>query len=363
MKLYRLGAVPWDETQAIYHALAHTGQEGLVICRPASPCVCLGLHDDVQQEVNLAYCRHNNLPLIRRDIGGGMVLLAKGQLFFQLVLRAGSPLLTGRREQFFGRFLQPAVRTLADFGIRAAIKPPADIVVNGRKISGNGAGDINGYAVYTGNILLTFNRQVMAGVFNVPAGRCREMVGLSLAQYLTTMTEELGYEPDIGAVEERLVAHFAAWLDVVPGEYSPALKHSVRELAQGLTSPEFLSLPGKRTPVRQIKIREGTYVRLHPFPQCIKTTLPGQRGGDNRLGSPCAGYGVLVVTDNRIAGFEYQGLECLAEFGLAALSARLIGRFWRQEDVGAALAEWLVDDQTGARQLVKAPVTNWLLGT
>lgn len=363
MKLYRLGAIPWDETQAIYHALAHNGQEGLVICRPASPCVCLGLHDDVKQEVNLEYCRDNSLPLIRRDIGGGMVLLAEGQLFFQLVLRAGNPLLTGRREQFFTQFLQPAVRTLADFGIRAALKPPADIVVNGRKISGNGAGDINGYAVYTGNILLTFNRQVMTQVFNVPAGRFRAMVGLSLEQYLTTMTDELGYEPDIGLVEERLVSHFAAWLDVAPGEYSPALQASVRELSVVLTSPEFLSLPGKLSYTRQVKIKEGTYVRLHPFPQCIKTTLAGQGACNNRLGSPCTGYAILVVEDKRIVEFEYYGLACLDEFGLNSLSARLTGRSWQKYDIGDALAEWLVDDQTGARQLLKEPVTNWILGT
>lgn len=257
--------MPWDETQAIYHALAQRGEEGLVICRPSSRCVCLGLHDDLAQEVDEDYCRKNGIPLIRRDIGGGTVLLEPGQVFFQLVLSRRNPLLTGGRNQFFARFLQPAVDTLADFRIEAAIAPPADIVVNGRKISGNGAGDINGMAVYTGNLLVSFDRRTMADILNLPDACFREMTQLSLERYLTTMSEELGYAPDIPTVEGRLIAHFSNWFaELEPASYTTEMKETVQAVARTLTDREFLDLPGKRSPVRQIKISEGTYLRFRP---------------------------------------------------------------------------------------------------
>ena len=265
MKLFHLGDLPWDETQAIYHALARTGQEGLVVCRPSSRCVCLGLHDDLLQEVDTEYCRNKDIPLIRREIGGGVVLLEPGQIFFQLVLSRRNPLLDGARNQFFTRFLQPAVATLADFQIEASISSPADIVVNNRKISGNGAGDISGMAVYTGNILLSFDRQTMAGVLNVPGARSREMTRIALERYLTTMSEEMGGMPEPASVEHHLIRHFATWLgELQPACYTEELKQITKEVAGMLTDREFLELPGKRRPIRQIKINEKTYLRFSP---------------------------------------------------------------------------------------------------
>ena len=265
MKLLHLGELPCEETQAIYHAMARTGQEGLVICCPSSRCVCLGLHDDLLQEVDTDYCRNNEIPLVRREIGGGVVLLEPGQIFFQLVLSRRNPLLDGSRNQFFHRFLQPAVATLADFQIDASISPPADIVVKGRKISGNGAGDINGMAVYTGNILLSFDRRTMANILNLPGALYREMTRVSMERYLTTMVEEMGKMPDAASVEQNLIRHFATWLgELQPAGYTEELKQETKKSAEMLSDREFLELPGKRSTVRQIKVNEKTYLRFCP---------------------------------------------------------------------------------------------------
>ncbi len=82
MKLYNLGKVPWQETQLIYHALAHLGRESLVLVSPASPYVCIGYHQDVTHEIDIDFCRENNIPIFRREVGGGAVFLDGGQLFF-----------------------------------------------------------------------------------------------------------------------------------------------------------------------------------------------------------------------------------------------------------------------------------------
>ena len=73
MKLYNLGKVPWEESQLIYHALAHMGEEALCLVSPNSPYVCIGFHQDVEQEVDLDFCRQNQIPVFRREVGGGAV--------------------------------------------------------------------------------------------------------------------------------------------------------------------------------------------------------------------------------------------------------------------------------------------------
>ena len=71
MKLYNLGKIPWLESQLIYHALAHMGQEALSLVSPAAPYVCIGFHQDVEQEVDLEFCKSKQIPVFRRDLGGG----------------------------------------------------------------------------------------------------------------------------------------------------------------------------------------------------------------------------------------------------------------------------------------------------
>ena len=73
MQLYKLGKVPWQESQLIYHALAKLGREALCLVSPSAPYVCIGFHQDVAQEVDLDFCQANNIPVFRREVGGGAV--------------------------------------------------------------------------------------------------------------------------------------------------------------------------------------------------------------------------------------------------------------------------------------------------
>jgi lipoate---protein ligase len=114
MRLYNLGKVPWMESQLIYHALAEMGREALSLVSPASPYVCIGFHQDVEQEVDLAYCRAKNIPVFRRDLGGGAVYLDGDQLFFTLFSTRTTPRRPRARKPFTGNFLNPSSRCIAE---------------------------------------------------------------------------------------------------------------------------------------------------------------------------------------------------------------------------------------------------------
>lgn len=345
MKLYCPGIIPWRHTQALYHALAEAGQEALVLCRPAERYVCLGFHDDLQQEVNLAYCKQHAIPLIRRETGGGMVLLDQEQVFFQLILRNSNPLLNGRRDRFFQQFLTPALAVLADFGLQAVFGPPADILVGGRKISGNGAGDINGYAVYIGNLLLGFDRRTMAGVFQSPDRRFSEYTEQSLEQNLTTMAEELGCLPSPELVEKRLLHHFQKWLPALTdaGDYR-SLGSRLEQAAARLGSPEMMALPGKKRRQRQVKIREGVYVRWHPWP-----------GGTHQ------GAAMLVLRDGRIAQVSIVGQDILPPAAIPSFTAALTGIAWSGDSARAAIAEWRQSPAAGLAAAADEQLAAWIV--
>ncbi len=265
MQLYRPGAVPWAWSQLLYHALPRLGRQGLVLCRPDTPYVCVGYHQDLRQEVDLGHCRSWGVPVFRREVAGGTVYLDGRQVFYQLVLRRREPAVPLRRAAFFRRFLGPVVEALGSFGLPARIVPPCDIQVGGRKISGNGAGEIGDYVVLVGNLLLDFDFGAMARVLNLPGEPVREIVQGEMERALTTLARELPACPGPEEVEEALVRAFArVFPNLEPVAADPELLDKARELESVFLSPGWLLEPGRRLPYREVKIAEGTVVYAVP---------------------------------------------------------------------------------------------------
>ncbi len=261
MDLYHLGPVGWVESQSIYHALASLGREGLIICYPTAPYICLGLHDDLDYEIDQPYCRERGIPLLRRETGGGVVYLDDRQLFFQLVLRQDNPLVPLRRHRFYEKFLQPALSVYRELGIAAELKAPADIVAGGRKYSGNGSGDIGCCTAYVGNILLDFDFVTMSRVLRVPDETYRRHLYRIMRANIITLADCLEHPVEYSPLATGLIAGFAEQLgDLSPRDPDEELLETARQVGERLTSREWLNLPGRRPAGRKVKIAEGLYL-------------------------------------------------------------------------------------------------------
>ncbi|HWQ75359.1 MAG TPA: lipoate--protein ligase family protein [Syntrophomonas sp.] len=258
MDLYDLGAVTWWQSQCFYHALAHLGREGLIICYPSSPYICLGLHDDLEQEIDRAYCETSGIPLFRRETGGGVVYLDQRQVFFQLVLRRDNPRLPLRRYRYYERFLQPAITVYRQYGIPAELKPPADLAAAGKKCSGNGCGDIEQGVAFVGNLLLDFDFDIMSRVLKAPFPEFRRHLKQAMADNMTTFKDWVRVPAAMDELAARLIQAFSReWSDLRAVRPDQELQDKARELAQRYTSAAWLGLPGRRYVDRKVKIAEG----------------------------------------------------------------------------------------------------------
>jgi len=290
VNLYHLGHVPWLDSQLIYHALPRLGMEGLILLAPAEPYVCLGYHQDAEQEVDLAYCREQGIPVFRREVGGGAVYLDGQQLFYQLVIHKNNPLAPGDKGEFYRRFLAPVVQTYRNLGVEVWYKPVNDIVTSeGRKISGNGAAEIGDYAVLVGNLIADFDYETTVRVFRVPDAKFRDKVFKSLRENLTTLDRELGQVPEWEAMIATLVRNFEIALGpLTPAALPQAVHDQVAELAQTHTTEEWLLKPGKRfREGRKVRIAEGVEVvqRLHKAPGgLIRAIVELQQGKIEAVG-------------------------------------------------------------------------------
>ena len=262
MDYYFLDAVPWQHSQALYHAAAHLGREALFVLRPATPYVCLGYHQDAQAEIDLDYAREADIPVFRREVGGGAVYLDGAQLFFQLIVRRDRRGVPANIAQFYREFLDPVVETYREFGVPAEYKPVNDIVAHGRKISGTGAAQIEDMLILVGNFIVDFNYEMMARVLRVPDEKFRDKVYKTLSENLTTILRETGRVPANADLAAALARGYEPLLGpLAPRSPDVELVDKANELFAEMNAPDYLFANDRRRPdVAQVKIAEGVYV-------------------------------------------------------------------------------------------------------
>lgn len=193
-----VGTVSGLRSQSIYHGLGYAQNsdtpDTIVLATPGTPYMCIGFFQDPEIELNMKYCRAKQLPVIRRETGGGAVYIDEGQLFVQWVFQQNS--LPKRVDQRFQLFVKPLIETYKFFGINAYYHPINDVHVAGKKIVGTGAGTIGEAQVVTGNFLFDFDYSTMINSINVPSDNFRDAVSDNLHRYVTTMKQELELLPE-----------------------------------------------------------------------------------------------------------------------------------------------------------------------
>ena len=127
---------------AMEEYLAKHVEEEIFVTWIVSPTVIFGRHQVMEAEVNMAYCRANNIATYRRKSGGGCVYADEGNLMMSLI----SP--NTHSEQVFQTFLDRVTHVLCNLGYAAAKSGHNDIMVDGYKVSGNAC-----YAMPTGTIV------------------------------------------------------------------------------------------------------------------------------------------------------------------------------------------------------------------
>ncbi len=268
IRLINAGLVSPLRSQTIYHGLAYARctdtPDTIVLATPAEPYVCIGFHQDLEAEIDLSFCEEQNLPVLRRETGGGAVYLDKDQLFVQWVMAPER--LPLRIEARFQVFTRPLVDTYRELGLEAYFRPTNDVHVNGRKIVGTGAAHIGNAEVLVGNLIFDFDTEVMARVLRAPSAAFRDQVRKSLQVYMTSLRRELGYVPDprqVAGIYLRKCEH-ALDTELVPGELTDAEFAAIETVERRFKSESFLRRPGG---LRRdgVKIHEDVQVveRMH----------------------------------------------------------------------------------------------------
>ncbi|MEJ2777929.1 lipoate--protein ligase [Stygiolobus sp. RP850M] len=187
------------------------GKDTLLVFYADKPFVNVGVHQEVWLEVNLEFTKKMEIPVIRRDLGGGTVVITPGEHDYFVVVRAEEAPSTPKA--LYEKYLTPVVNVLRSYGIKAELKDQ-DIVVNGKKISGNGAMTYDKAVVVTGNILLHLDVDLISKCVKVPSEKFRDKMAKEMSEWLTSIEKEIGYIPPRDEINKRLKEEFEKWLNI-----------------------------------------------------------------------------------------------------------------------------------------------------
>jgi len=264
LRVIDFGYVSALRSQAVYHGIAETitpdSDPVLLLVSPSEPYVCVGLHQDIDHEVDADFCAANNLPIYRRHVGGGAVYLDRNQLFTHFIYpRQKAPEFAAN---LYPMFIEPVVRTYQEMGINAVYRPINDIQVDGRKIGGTGAASIAEATVMVGSFMIDFDTAMMSKCLKVPSEKFRDKLRQTLDDYMTTIVKLTGSEPDREALKARFLTHCADVLGVTPTWSAPteAELAAIAAAEVELADPDWTEVQKRKLVALGVKISADAHL-------------------------------------------------------------------------------------------------------
>lgn len=117
------------------------------------PSIIIGRHQNTIEEINEDYVKEKGIHVQRRLSGGGAVYHDHGNLNFSFIVR-------GSRDDVnhFDVLTLPVIKTLEKLGVKAELSGRNDLLIDGKKFSGNAQYFHNGRLLQHGTIL--FNSEM-----------------------------------------------------------------------------------------------------------------------------------------------------------------------------------------------------------
>lgn len=115
-----------------------------------NPCVVIGKNQNIYKEVNIKYCEDNNIDIVRRLSGGGAVFQDMEVIQYSFITKE-------REGNSFEYFTKPVLIALERLGLKGEFTGRNDLVIDGKKFSGNAQYHRNGKVLHHGTILFGGN--------------------------------------------------------------------------------------------------------------------------------------------------------------------------------------------------------------
>lgn len=202
--------------------------------------VSIGYFQSIHEEVDLEICKKLEVDVVRRITGGGAVYHDyDGEITYSIIVKEDNPKIPTDIMESYELLCQGIVGGLKNLGMNAEFKPINDIIVNGRKISGNAQTRRQNVLLQHGTILVDFDPGAMFKVLKVSEAKISDKLIQSVRERVTSIRNEMEDEITFEQVRKALIEGFQGALQINFRE--GRLSKSERELADRLLKEKYSS--------------------------------------------------------------------------------------------------------------------------
>lgn len=221
-----------------------------------TPSALLGYHQSAEQELNLDYCRANQIEIQRRITGGGAIYFDETQIGWELYLHKRD-VGTADMQAISRRICHAAATAISALGVDARYRPRNDIEVDGRKISGTGGAFDGDALLFQGTLLIDFDVEKMLRVLRISAEKLSDKAIATARERVANLKELLGRAPDPAQVRRNITEAFESEFDVEFGEGDLTLSEHRRyqTALSEIDTPDWVNLVTR--PAADMPILEG----------------------------------------------------------------------------------------------------------
>ena len=149
------------------------------------PTVIFGRNQLVDSEVDVKFCRNHGIQFYRRKSGGGCVFADRSNLMLSYITPTTNVNFT------FNRYMLMVEDALQRLGVDARTSGRNDILINGKKVSGNAFYHLPGRSIVHGTMLYDTNLEYMLNATTPSETKLRSKGVESVRQHITTLCNHI----------------------------------------------------------------------------------------------------------------------------------------------------------------------------
>lgn len=150
------------------------------------PSVVVGKHQNALAEINHEFVQTNKIPVARRLSGGGTVFHDPGNVNFTFIRKVANI-----SEVNFKVFTVPVVEALGKLGIEAYTTGRNDLLIDGKKISGNAEHVHRNRVLHHGTLLFDSRLEALKGALKVDLSKFEDKAVQSNRSEVTNIADYL----------------------------------------------------------------------------------------------------------------------------------------------------------------------------
>lgn len=151
-----------------------------------APSIIIGKNQNTIEEINIDYVEDNNIKVVRRLSGGGAVYHDEGNLNFSFITKDD-----GDSFHNFERFTKPVVEALNKMNVPAELIGRNDLLIEGRKFSGNAQFSTRGRMFSHGTLMFDSEIEHVVEALNVSKEKIESKGIKSIRSRVANITEFL----------------------------------------------------------------------------------------------------------------------------------------------------------------------------